>query len=178
LVYHHEIFAGYGAPSNSDILIPLFKMFGTAATLGGYTEKNMRATGSFSVGYKYRFEKVASLGATYSVGVNTGDVFWSSDYWGKFRGTHHTIAVECDFRYMTREIVNLYSTVGLAATFSRHQYTPQDPNDQKLDPFRFVMPDFQVSLIGIKVGSYRVGGFAELGLGYKGIINFGAYVRF
>jgi hypothetical protein len=178
IVYRNEIFVGYGAPGNSDILIPLLKMYGTAMTLGGYNEKNMKATGAFSVGYKYRFDKVASLGATYSVGVNTGDVYWSSDYWGKFRGTHHTIAVECDFRYITRKIVNLYSTVGLAATFSCHKYTSADPNDQRLDPFNFILPDFHVSLIGVKVGGYRFGGFAELGLGYKGIVHFGAYVRF
>ena len=178
VVYHSEIFVGYGAPTNSDIIVPLLKMFGTVATLGGYSEQNVKMRGALSVGYKYRFDKVASLGLTYAFGTSSGDVYWSNEFWGRSRGVHHTIAVECDFRYITRRVVNLYSTVGLAATIARINFTSNDPNDQQLAPFRFTLPDFHVSLIGVKVGGYRFGGFAELGMGYKGIINFGAYVRF
>lgn len=178
LFYRNEFSVGYGAPTTSDVIFPLFKLLGTVATLGGYTERNLKTHGGLFAAYKYRFDRIASLGATFVYGNNTSDVWWSGDYWGKSRQNNYTFAVECDFRYLTRRVVNLYSTVGLAATYSTHKFTSADPNDQQLAPVCFVLPDIHVSLIGVKVGGYRFGGFAELGLGYKGILNFGMYVRF
>lgn len=178
VVYRSEFSIGYGAPTTSDLIFPLFKMIGTVATLGGYTEKNLKISGAVHAAYKYRFDRVASLGATFVYGGSCSEVWWANEKWGKSHENHYTLALECDFRYLTRRVVNLYSTVGLAATYSTHKFISDDPNDQQLKRAGFVLPDFHVSLIGIKVGGYRFGGFAELGAGYKGIFNCGMYVRF
>jgi hypothetical protein len=181
--HRSEIFVGYGYATSYDIMFPALKLYGTHSTLAGYSERNMRITGAFSVGYKYRFEKVASLGLTYSLGTLKGDVWWGtaqmSEFWGTVCGEHHSLALECDFRYLMKPVFELYSTVGLGVSYSQHKFTPQSPyeaNPPRKE--RFVLPNFHVSLVGIKVGSDRVGGFAELGFGYKGILNLGAYVRF
>ncbi len=106
-----------------------------------------------------------------------GDAYENGEYWGRSVTSHHSLAVECDFRYLTRRVVNLYSTVGLGGTFLRQRGTPLDPREDKTSVGgRFV--DFQLSLIGVKLGGYRFGGYAELGVGYKGMFSFGAYARF
>lgn len=177
VVYHHEVFAGYGVLSTNDILAPTFKVLLTIFTLGGYNEQNMSMSGALMVGYKYRFNKVASLGATYAFGSASGDAFKGNTPWGKATSQHHTFAAECDFRYLTRKVVTLYSTVGLGATYYAHTLTPVDTNEKVMKDC-IIHPNFHISLLGAKLGTYRAGGFVELGVGYKGILNFGAYVRF
>ena len=178
VVYRNEFSVGYGFPNTSDVIFPLFKVIGSVVTLSGYSEKNLKIRGGLHVAYKHRFDRIASLGVTFAYGSVGGNVWWGNDYWGKSHEDHYTLALECDFRYLTRRVVNLYSTVGVAATYSTHRFTSADPRDQQLKPVCFVLPNAHVSLIGVKVGGYRFGGFAELGVGYKGVFNCGVYVRF
>jgi hypothetical protein len=179
----NEVFIGYGYASSFDILFPALKLYGTDSELAGYTERNMKVTGAFSAGWKYRLQKVASIGLTYSLGIIRGEVWWGTaqvnEYWGRVNGLHHSLAVECDFRYVTLPIIEVYTTVGLGVSISQHNFTARNPYE--VNPPRksvFYLPDFHVSLVGAKFGNERAGGFAELGFGYKGIINLGAYVRF
>jgi hypothetical protein len=160
-------------------MFPALRIEGTHSSLAGYRERGMKRTGALSVGYKYRFDKVVSLGATYIYGGINGDVYVGDEYWGKSVSNHHTLAVECDFRYLTRKVVNLYSTLGLGGVLMRQTITPSAENRADgRESWGMPFVDFHVSLIGLQLGGYRFGGFAELGVGYKGIVNFGAYARF
>ncbi len=174
---HNEVFIGYGALSTYDLFLATFKIITPIYTLGTYGERNMRFTGNLAVGYKYRFERVASLGVTYAYGGIRGDVYAGGELWGPSLSSHHSLAVECDFRYLTRRVVNLYSTVGLGAVYMQQTITPENSADRRQ---RWCMPlvDFHLSFIGVKIGGNHFGGFAELGVGYKGIFSFGAYARF
>ncbi len=173
VVYHNEFFAGYGILTTNDILVPLFE---TLFSGGDY--RMTRINGSFLAGYKYRFDKVASLGATYAIGKMDGEIENDENSsLSEYSGSHHTLAVECDLRYMTRRIVTLYSTIGVGATFANRVITPVDPAGLKYkEPFGHI--NFQLTMIGVKVGTYRAGAFFEYGTGYKGVFNFGAYARF
>lgn len=177
VVYRHEVFAGYGMLSNANLISVASKTMLTLITLGGYVEENMRSTGTVSIGYKYRFDRIISLGGTYAYGALRGDAFINGDYWGRSVINHHSIAVECDFRYLTRKNINVYSTMGLGGMILHQRVAPVNPRDVELSGGGGFL-DFQLSIIGLKVGGYRFGGFAELGFGYKGIFNFGAYARF
>jgi hypothetical protein len=175
VVYHHEIAAGYGLSSTNDVVSTLVSAIVTITTLTGINERNFKYTGNFALAYKYRFNKVASLGATYAYGSQSADVYTGQTPWGKRNSSYHTLAVECDFRYLTRKVVTLYSTLGAGATLYSRADT-QDGGDKTKGCA--VLPNFQLSLIGAKIGTYRAGGMVEFGFGYKGIINLGAYVRF
>lgn len=173
VVYHHEISAGYGLISTNDVLGVMISSVLTIS--GGYTEDNGRMTGSFMAAYKYRFNRVASLGATYAYGAQSADVYTEGSRWGSMHSGFHTLAIECDFRYLTRKIVTLYSTLGVGATLYNYSLVSLDGENEIAS---VIHPNYQLSLIGVKLGTYRAGGLIEFGFGYKGIVNIGAYVRF
>lgn len=173
VVYHHEISAGYGLISTNDVLGVMISSVLTIS--GGYTEDNGRMTGSFMAAYKYRFNRVASLGATYAYGAQSADVYSEGSRWGSMHAGFHTLAIECDFRYLTRKIVTLYSTLGVGATLYNYSLASLDGEKEIAS---LIHPNYQLSLIGVKLGTYRAGGLIEFGFGYKGVINIGAYVRF
>jgi hypothetical protein len=175
VVYHNEFSAGYGFASIQDLALTYTSLIATVVTMTGYEERNFRYLGNFALGYKYRFNKVVSLGATYAIGHLNSDIYTVNTRWGKQRSTYHSLAAECDFRYLTRRAITLYSTVGLGATLYARSATETGGETEK---GYLAMPNIQVSLIGVKVGSYRAGGIVELGYGYKGMVNVGGYVRF
>jgi len=78
--------------------------------------------------------------------------------------------------------VSLYSSVGLGLTAFSRKVTPERATannpDAEVRRFKFVYPNFHIGLFGVKFGSNRFGGFSELGVGYKGLLNFGLYGRF
>lgn len=175
--YHNEVFVGFGR-------VAFFGATVLGYYLGNYWERNAGYTTMFSAGYKYRFRRVVSLGGTYSLGMNFGEAFSAFGYDGREIGDtrtyHHTVAVECDFRYLTLPLVTLYSTVGAAVTYLQRSVKIDSwhaANYSSMKEYR-VFPNFHASVVGVKFGEYRLGGFLELGLGYKGLVNFGAYARF
>jgi hypothetical protein len=175
VVYHHEMSADYGFSSTNDVVSTLVSALVTVTTLTGINEQNFKYTGNFALAYKYRFNRVASLGAIYAFGSQSADIYTGQTFWGKRHSSYHTLAVECDFRYLTRKVVTLYSTLGAGATLYTRADTQEGGDKSKAS---IVLPNIQVSLVGAKIGTYRAGGMVELGFGYKGIINVGAYVRF
>jgi opacity protein-like surface antigen len=146
--------------------------------LAGPLESNFRFKPSAAVGYKYRLDRVVSLGATFAYAGNTADseFIWDNDS----QPTHlnrdyYTLAAEAEFRWLTREHVTLYSMVGLGAA---HQRTVRTTDTGEGDTLGETILTTHISQIGVKAGGHRFGGYLELGFGYKGIVNLGAYVRF
>lgn len=185
VVYHHEIFVGYGLYGLNDMLVGFSAGLGTIFSLGRYVERNISRTGTIMVGYKYRFNRTISLGATYAYGSLRGESwgYTESDVPERrplelLDDHYHTLNVECDFRYLTRKVVTLYSTVGLGISYFGRTTHPYDTLHEDVSRSSFLFPNFHLSAVGVKVGGYRAGGYAELGFGYKGILNIGAYVRF
>ena len=76
--------------------------------------------------------------------------------------TNITIAVESDYRYISKDSFQMYSGLGLAY-FTADQYTTNF--------------SFQISALGFRVGK-NLAAYAELGFGYKGIVHFGASYQF
>ncbi|MDR0908018.1 MAG: hypothetical protein LBM63_05390 [Rikenellaceae bacterium] len=175
VVYHHEFSASAGLASTQDFVLTAAPTVTAILTMAGYNEDNFRYGGNYTLAYKYRFGKVASLGATYSIGNLSSDIYALDMLWGKQRSVFHTLAVECDLRYLTRKAVTLYSTIGVGATIYARSAVENGGETEKIS---VALPNAQLTLIGAKIGSHRAGGLVELGFGYKGIVNVGGYVRF
>ncbi len=177
--YHHEFFAGTGICAMPN-LSSIGRQIVALITYGAIPlESNLRFKPSAVAGYKYRFEKLVSLGATFSYSGNTAD---SDLYWSKqsqkchLNRDYYVLATEIEFRYLTREHVTLYSSVGLAAAYNRTVRTAADTGESAtLDSTIFTT---HISEIGVKFGGHRFGGYFEGGFGYKGVVNLGTYVRF
>lgn len=79
------------------------------------------------------------------------------------------------FQYLNRPLVGLYSGLSLGLYMAMEQgvelYDPDDYNDF------YLLPAFQLTALGVRVGN-QVYGFAEIGVGNKGIANIGIGVHF
>ncbi|MFT6797792.1 MAG: hypothetical protein ACJART_002946, partial [Maribacter sp.] len=73
-----------------------------------------------------------------------------------------TIAIETDYRYISKPSFQMYSGIGLAY-FTTGEY---DTNFS-----------FQGTALGFRVGK-KLAAYAELGFGYKGIAQIGASYQF
>ncbi len=134
--------------------------------------------------YKYLINPIISLGirASYvnykhngNLTFDDGDLFKAS-----WNIRYITGMLDVDFIYVNKEFVKLYAgfSAGVSqynlkfASVSNHQY--DDMLDKTEDRMYFA---YEVIAFGITFGK-QIGGFAELGYGYAGMINMGVYVRF
>ena len=145
-----QITIGYGAYSHYEFAESFFN--------------DVESSGVLNVGFKYAVQDRFMLGGSLSYESMTGtdDFIIFEGEPGSADFTNITIAIESDYRYISKESFQMYSGLGLAY-FTADQYTTNF--------------SFQISALGFRVGK-TVAAYAELGFGYKGIINFGASFQF
>ncbi|GAA4465987.1 hypothetical protein GCM10023093_19240 [Nemorincola caseinilytica] len=180
-----EIIFGHG-------LLPLHQMF--AGFLQYVDYSNTTASGAISLTYRYHLSRVVSLGVTGVLERETGQwqthqgiltgIFDPYDIaYGRFSRSTFTVAPEVTFNYgeTAHGMLRFYSVVALGITRSAQTTTLDNPGSEySITPppaSTKVYTTFQATPIGIRVGR-ALGGFAELGIGYKGIFNYGLTYRF
>lgn len=99
----------------------------------------------------------------------------SSSTPGTYRASHVTVAGEGLFAYMNKPTVRLYGFIGAGYTNMTYRRTRNSSSNTETESGGSF--NFQVTPIGVSFGQ-QFGGFLELGVGYKGVINIGAYARF
>jgi opacity protein-like surface antigen len=173
-----EITISYGNFTSSTFFMEMASLTEIIVTLG-LVQDNINITnptGVVSFTYLYNFNKLIALGGslgyeyasgylTNSKGITTGNIYMN----------FANLAVECDFTYRVWENVKLYGMVGLAATWLNANYSYSDPSHGNLI-ISSVIPNLQVTPFGIRFGK-QVGGFMEIGFGYKGWVNAGLSVK-
>jgi len=141
------------------------------------------ASPSFFLTLKHYFPNHLGLGITTGLFFDKGDyVAWDHDNShniGPYTRTSFIVSPELEVPYYIQHGLKLYMVVGLGARFSSANisdlstayapYTHPEPN--------VVIPALQYTPIGVRFGT-GIGGFAELGWGYKGIINAGFFMKF
>jgi len=85
-----------------------------------------------------------------------------------------TMAGEVDFYYLKRRNLSLYALCGAGFFFTKSNYYG---NSSVIVTGKSLDRTIQISPIGIRFGK-SFGGFAEVGYGYKGILNMGVNVKF
>lgn len=175
-----EIRFGYGMLSANSLvdsysdLIPDFEHGGVA-----YADES--TSGAFYLSYRYRILPRVMFGATLGYErVRKNYVFTAGsgsleNVGGK--NDYLTVAADLQFRYLQvpSGILSLYWGVGLGAGFHRQKLTDFDYGPAKNDKTRLA---YQVTPLGMTLGLKRFGAFAEVGFGYRGVFQFGAYFRF
>ncbi len=169
----HEVRVSYGIGTTSEIIDAFSDILMSGLSGKKYT-KNTNYSGAIILGYKYKLNKRVRLGGTFTYEKSDAKAYSDKVYVGKFNRNYYTIAAEADFNYFSSKYVDIYGSLGLGGTLYHEKYTSEDNEKDNNEIFHI---NYQVTPIGIKLGK-NIGAFAELGVGYKGIISAGAFARF
>jgi hypothetical protein len=166
----HEFELGVGAWSTSNIIYALSDLMVGAVNVD---IRNSSASGTFHAGYKYAFGDRFSGGATLSFGQEKADGYLNGAYGGSLKRRNVSLAGEIGFNYLNFNSLRIYGLAGAGGVWLRQQYKGVQGGSSKDNKTSM---DFQLTPVGIKFGD-RFGGFVELGIGYKGILNGGLFMR-
>lgn len=167
----HEIAVGYGIVTSDEVMGVTSSVLTTILTLANANRQNMHWSGTFNLGYTYRAGKI------FPVGISVGYETMSSDLVdrdqtlvGKESGRYVTVMATGAIRYVNKRIFQMYSGLAAGYTFASSEVVMNSGKDTDRDQFNHF--NFQVNVVGVRIGTV-VGGFLELGFGYKGIVSFG-----
>lgn len=182
----HEVILGHG-------ILPANQLF---ASLGPADYSNSTATGAISLTYRYHISRVISVGlaamyehedGTWRTGTGLLlSIFGGSyQFYGNFSRTCITIAPEVTFNYgdVADGMLRFYGMFGAGFTFKQQNAYltgSNDPNfsiEGTVPRFAPMHLNMQLTPFGMRYGK-ALGGFVELGCGYKGIFNYGITYRF
>lgn len=188
----HDVYLGIGDPLVAGVLTGRFEFFSKCGglftkcsedeyipdwfALDSYS-KGLFATPTISIGYQYRLAKWFWLGGTFSY---TG--FYEAKYerisnlkCSSYNSHLISILPEARFSWLNKEKVTMYSGFGLGLAIYTDDTHYSDkfysPKPRTWDETSYA-PAFHLTAVGIHVGK-KWYGFAELGFGYKGIIQAG-----
>lgn len=94
---------------------------------------------------------------------------------GTFKNANTTIATEIVVAYLNKPNFRLYGLAGGGYTFNKYENTVISGGSEN-EQVRGSHVNFQLTPLGAAFGK-QFGGFLELGLGYKGLLNIGLFAR-
>lgn len=171
--FKHEVAISYGALSNSQIL-DVFEEAITAPFRGGTTLKDDKFFGPISAEYFYHLKPWIGIGGILVYGQKKGDLYSDSDNKkiGEDKNTYLTVMPAAKFDWFRRANVGLYSKLGVGVTL-RHDVSEDIDYDESN-----LHVNWQLTAIGVEVGSKQIRAFAELGTGEQGIFLGGIRCKF
>lgn len=171
-----EFSLGYGRGSSTLIFYDIGEIFVDVFSFGTVIYDNEKSTGAIHLGYKYSISKHFSLGAMFVYEQITTDVKYTDDVIAKTTNETYTIAIESDIRYVSKEHFQMYSGLGFGYTIGKQKYNSNSSSDPDYND-NVDLYNFQIIALGVRAGK-SFGGFAELGFGYKGLLNLGISYQF
>ena len=175
----HEVYAGVGLLSINQMIPMLADAIGTIFTGGYLVQPGDYSAFTPFVGYRHWFSNRFSLGGAFAFDVNSVKVYNGESSDNQMREVNRyfmTFALEPKFNYIYRPNFQLYGYLGLGATIVT--FADANFNDgTKADISRVPYVNGQLTPIGARFGK-EFGGFVEIGVGYKGILNAGISYRF
>lgn len=171
--FKHEVAISYGALSNSQI-IDVFEEAITAPFQGNTTLKDDKFFGPISAEYFYHLQPWIGIGGILVYGQKKGDLYSDSDNKkiGEDKNTYLTVMPAAKFDWFRRANVGLYSKLGVGVTL-RHDVSEDIDYDESN-----MHVNWQLTAIGVEVGSKQIRAFAELGTGEQGIFLGGIRCKF
>ena len=141
-----------------------------------YVRDNFSSMGNILLTYKHinRAETIF-WGFSLGYGSNKSEVYYVGQYAGDLTRTFYSAGAEVQFRYVNRGIIQVYSGGALGFTFGQETLTASDYSTEEKSGSLY-LPAYQLNVAGIRIGN-KIAGFAEIGFGYKGIINAGISVQ-
>lgn len=159
----HEIHVGMGALTIESIATGLGSAIAGAITGTG---ADVHGTGAICFGYRYHFNKRIGIGIT---GVIEHINVTYKDSPKKYEWNGFYLMADSRYYYFHRKYFQLYSglNAGLAILTDKGTSSPETTTGFAL----------QINALGFRVGK-KIGVFAELGFGYRGVFNGGISARF
>lgn len=171
--FKHEVAISYGVLSNSQIL-DVYEEAITAPIHGSTTLKDDKFFGPISAEYFYHLEPWIGVGGILVYGQKKGDLYSDADNKkvGEDKNTYLTVMPAAKFDWLRRANFGLYSKVAVGVTL-RHDVTDDIDYDESA-----VHMNWQLTAIGVEVGSKQIRAFAELGTGEQGVLLGGIRYKF
>lgn len=149
---------------------------GETITTGKRSDK--KSTGIFCLEYRYAVNKRFRFGVDLGLSKITGKITVSPENTPsiKEKELNFLILPTAEFTYIRRHLFQFYSSASVVLCFARHYETEiiNTGKDfaQKDSEFKTFL-SYQINPIGFRVGNRRIGGFVEVGIGYKAFITTG-----
>ena len=174
----NEVYAGLGLLNDNQILAMATDIVSTVVTLGYLVRPGSYQAFTPFAGYRHWFTNRFGLGGIFAFDANSVEVYNENDrtQMRTINRRYMTFAVEPIFNYVYKPSWQLYGYLGLGTTIVSFADATFD-NGTKVNVSRVPYINVHVTPIGVRFGK-EFGGFAELGYGYKGILNAGFTYRF
>lgn len=172
----NEINVSYGTVTSSEISELFSETILTGFTGGLYSFKNFKSTGAINVDYYRSASKRFKFGGAFIYEQFSREISFNKEFSGKTKNNYITVMPQIKFLYIAKPAFELYSGLGLGASLRNETFDPKETNTKKQKDSEIFMA-FHANLLGIRVGK-KLGGFAEIGFGNKGLINAGISYRF
>lgn len=175
-----EVRIGYGLLSSNSFIDSYSDILTDFPSDGSVAFADESNSGAIYFSYRFQILPRVMLGATLGYERVRKNYFYTVGGVPEVAGGKNdylTIGADLQFRYLQvpSGILSLYWGVGLGAGFHKQKLSGFSYGPDKYDKTRLA---YQVTPLGLTVGVKRFGAFAEVGFGYKGIFQFGAYTRF
>lgn len=177
-----EIYLQYGTPSLMELTTILSPNFHDEVTNG--ETRNHKFSGIAAIGYNFFIHPRVSIGLDFGYGYGSSDMYISDvDEFGPAG----------DPQYMCKAVVMNYSC-HLSGAFTYWQQGPMECSgalylgvnymdesvrnavSDELEPNDHLNFSFHITAVKFRYGD-MVGGFAELGFGYRGLVNVGLSIK-
>jgi hypothetical protein len=174
----HELNASYGVVTTEQIITSLVTVTITVVggVAGNYLISDFKSTGGLFLTYRHHTKNgKAAFGLAMGIDNTKGKIINASTNVekGTITSKSFTIAGEGLVNYLNKEKFKLYGFLGAGYSTIKFSYTPSvtavNPSSGHFN--------FQATPIGFRFGK-DVGGFIELGFGYKGLFNAGLFANF
>jgi hypothetical protein len=139
-----------------------------------YGESNVSyvysATGPIRIGYRSHENKHFLLGADFSYTNNGVQTKSSSGKISNSNFYHYTLMASTSYKYIDNPNLVVYSGVDFGVCYmnAKNQETERKINT--------ITAAYQLNFVGIRYGQ-KLGGFAELGMGFNGFLSGGIFYR-
>ncbi|MDZ7742561.1 MAG: hypothetical protein U5Q03_12620 [Bacteroidota bacterium] len=176
--HKNELSVSYGLATINDfgnIFANLFSDVIISAFGPDAVNTDTKTSGAFLLTYQYYFTNVISAGPVIGYEKLTDEISVDKSPAGKIEHNAFTFAAEGRINYVNKASFGMYLGIGAGLTSINSKTTSSKAGSQ--DPDSSSGFTFHVTGLGIRVGD-QLAASAELGFGYRGLLNLGVSYRF
>lgn len=168
-----EIYIQYGAPSIMELTGKPEKIVSAGSNGSESKGDNFkyRYTGIAALGYNFYINPYVGIGAYFGV----GEAQRSGSYSNRIRS--YTGLLGASWTYYREGIWEVSSGVWLGLSYKDEHIFDVKIADKPKEKDQMLIA-YNLTACRVRVGSGTIGGFAELGFGYKGVASIGLSVKF
>lgn len=157
----HEIHLEYGVPT----IIELTSTINQFKDASGMRADNFKFSGAAGLGYNFFFTPSLSLGVYGGISYSSAEVYNSDRWLYRSEVTSYTFQIAGTWTYWEKRAMECSSAVYLGISYL------DESHDR--DSIKFA---YHITAFRFRYGE-TIGGFAELGFGYRGLVNVGLSVK-